>query len=270
MLGLSSSSPAWYGKGSPQQIQIREIIRRTLSAKFFGSSTNNYPKVIHSPVALCAPGRIRMGERQPLEDPRPVSSPVRRQVRLGPGNRLLNRLRKPNASGVLFNAKQVARPSQIPLNNNQNQVRNTFGMPSDSRQGQSGCAWPAMLMNMDGDNQDFSEELDSCSRPGFRKRFGQIVGRMGLDSGLERRELSRLYEAAFLAALCNISFNGMGGCAGEIRPEKEPTRRRLEQAFMSARDNFFGSPGWKALPRAQRKAIEVVFLTVFVAESNLA
>lgn len=125
-------------------------------------------------------------------------------------------------------------------------------------------------MDMEADNQDFYEELDSCPQPGFQKRFGQIVGRMGLDRGLDQSELSSLYEAAFLAALCTISFNGMGGCEGEIRPEKEPTRRRLEQAFTGARNKFFGSPGWKALPQAQRKAIEAVFLTVLVIESNLA
>lgn len=93
---------------------------------------------------------------------------------------------------------------------------------------------------------------------------------MGLDGGLKPSELSRLYEAAFLAALCNISFNGLGGCGGEIKPEKEPTRRHLEQAFMEARDNFFRSTGWQTLPPARKKAIQGVFLTVLVSEENLA
>src|SRR5271167_2639877 len=109
---------------------------------------------------------------------------------------------------------------------------------------------------MDADSQDFSEELESCSRSGFKGKFGQLARRLGLKSGLNRSELSCLYEAAFLAALCNISFNGLGGCEGEIRPDKEATRRRLEQAFMDARDNFYGCAGWKALPAPRKKAIQ--------------
>lgn|SRR5690242_8367992 len=123
---------------------------------------------------------------------------------------------------------------------------------------------------MDTNSQDFSEELESCSRPGFKTRFAQISRRMGLNGGLDRSELACLYEAAFLAALCNISFNGLGGCGGVIRPEKEATRRRLEQAFMDARDNFFGCSGWRTLPAARKKSIEAVFLTVLVAEENFA
>jgi hypothetical protein len=123
---------------------------------------------------------------------------------------------------------------------------------------------------MDTDSQNFSEELESCSRPGFKRRFGQIFRRMRLEGGLNRAEISCLYEAAFLAALCNISFNGLGGCGGVIRPEKEATRRRLEQAFMDSRDNFFKCPGWKALAPARKKSIQAVFLTVSVAEENFA
>ena len=93
---------------------------------------------------------------------------------------------------------------------------------------------------------------------------------MGLNNGLNRSDLSCLYEAAFLAALCNISFNGLGGCAGEIRPEKELTRCRLEQSFMDARDNFYRSAGWKSLKPAQKKSIKSIFLSVLVSEENLA
>jgi hypothetical protein len=123
---------------------------------------------------------------------------------------------------------------------------------------------------MDADSQDFSEELESCSRPGFKSKFGQISRRMRLDGGLSRSELSRLYKAAFLAALCNISFNGLGGNGGIVKPEREATRCRLEQAFMDARDNFFRCPGWKALASARKKSIRSVFLTVLVAEENFA
>jgi hypothetical protein len=138
---------------------------------------------------------------------------------------------------------------------------------------QSGLGVPRVERSqiiMDSDSQDFSEELENCSRTGFKGKFGQLARRMGLRSGLNRSELSRLYEAAFLGALCNISFNGLGGCGGEISPEKEPTRRRLEQAFMDARDNFCSCSGWKALPVGRKRQIRAIFLTVLVADENLA
>lgn len=123
---------------------------------------------------------------------------------------------------------------------------------------------------MDSDSQDFFEETANCSRTGFKTKFGRIARRLGLNVGLNREELSRLYEAAFLAALCNISFNGLGGCGGMIKPEKEPTRCKLEQSFMDARNNFYRSAGWKQLVAARRKFIETVLLTVAVDEQNLA
>jgi hypothetical protein len=123
---------------------------------------------------------------------------------------------------------------------------------------------------MDNDSQEFFEELASCPRPAFRAKFGKIARRLRLNSGLNRSELSRLYEAAFLAALCNISFNGLGGCGGEIRPDKEATRCLLEQSFMDARHNFYRTPGWNALTAAKKKSIREAFLTVSVSEENLA
>ena len=123
---------------------------------------------------------------------------------------------------------------------------------------------------MDSDSQDFSEELASCSRTGFKTKFGRVVRRLRLNEGLNRSELSSLYEAAFLAALCNISFNGLGGCGGEIKPEREFTRCRLEQCFMDARDNLQRCPGWRALKPAQKKSICTIFLSVSIAEENLA
>jgi hypothetical protein len=125
-------------------------------------------------------------------------------------------------------------------------------------------------MNMDADSHDFFEETASCSRTGFKTKFGRIARRLGLNVDLTRDELSRLYEAAFLAALCHISFNGLGGCDGLIKPEKEPTRCKLEQSFMDARSNFYRSPGWKRLAAARKKSIETVFLTVKVDDENLA
>ena len=94
--------------------------------------------------------------------------------------------------------------------------------------------------------------------------------RLGLGDALAADELSLLYEAAFLATLCNIAFNGLGGCGGEIKPERETSRIMLEREFMAARDNFFRSAGWKALPPTQRGSIEKIFLDVFVIQANLA
>jgi hypothetical protein len=39
---------------------------------------------------------------------------------------------------------------------------------------------------------------------------------------------------------------------------------------MDARDNFYRCAGWKALPPARKKTIQAIFLTVLVAEENLA
>src|SRR5260370_21740890 len=121
---------------------------------------------------------------------------------------------------------------------------------------------------MEADSQEFFEELANCSSKGFKAKFAQISRRMGLSSGLNRNELCRLYEAAFLAALCKISFNGLGGCDGEIKPEREPTRRRLEQAFMGACDQLYRCAGWKSLASNQKKLIQKIFLTVLVADEN--
>jgi len=123
---------------------------------------------------------------------------------------------------------------------------------------------------MDAESHDFFEETANCSRSDFKNRFGRIVRRLGLDVGLNKADLSRLYEAAFLGALCNIAFNGLGGCGGVIRPEKEPTRCKLERTFMDARNNFYRSSGWKRLAAARKKSIQTVFLTVRVDDENLA
>lgn len=87
---------------------------------------------------------------------------------------------------------------------------------------------------------------------------------------MSRDELSFLYQAAFCATLCNIAFNGLGGCGGVIRPQRELSRRRLEQDFMAARDKFFASAGWRALPNPQKSSVQRIFLNVFVMDENLA
>ncbi len=140
--------------------------------------------------------------------------------------------------------------------------RQLSGPWTDVRQEEDG-------LSMEADSQEFFEEAN-CSSKGFKGKFAQISRRMGLSIGLNRNELRRLYEAAFLAALCNISFNGLGGCHGEIKSEREPTRRRLEQAFMGARDQLYRCSGWKALASNRRKSIQKTFLTVVVTDENLA
>jgi hypothetical protein len=87
---------------------------------------------------------------------------------------------------------------------------------------------------------------------------------------LDIDEVGLLYRAAFLARLCNIAFNGLGGCRDEIRPEKEPHRRKLEMDFMRARTALFASSGWQHLTAARKATVARVFLQVKVMDENLA
>src|SRR5215469_13926650 len=103
---------------------------------------------------------------------------------------------------------------------------------------------------MKADGQDFLEQLASFPPNTFEGRFLKTSIRLGLGSDLEASELAFLYHAAFRAALCNIAFNGRGGCNGEIKPEQEGSRTRLEHEFMIARDRFQSCSGWKGLRRS--------------------
>jgi hypothetical protein len=87
---------------------------------------------------------------------------------------------------------------------------------------------------------------------------------------LSRDELILLFEVAFAATLCNIAFNGRGGCCGGIKPERERNRTNLERMFMAARDRFYATPGYQALDPAYKASICKSFLTVAVANKNLA
>jgi len=86
---------------------------------------------------------------------------------------------------------------------------------------------------------------------------------------LDREELSMLRHATFVATLCNIAFNGLGGCGGKISPSHEDTRMRLERKFMLARDVFCATPGWRGLSASEKDSIQRIFFTVLVAEQNL-
>ncbi len=120
------------------------------------------------------------------------------------------------------------------------------------------------------DGQNYLQELASLPPDTFENRFSRISTRLGLGRALGRDALARLFEAALSAALCNIAINGLGGCEGEIRPGQECNRIRLEQEFMAARDQLYRSRDWRKLASAKRDPASRVFLTVCVAEENLA
>ena len=104
----------------------------------------------------------------------------------------------------------------------------------------------------------------------FVGKFVHASCRLGLSPFLTRGELNALYQAAFAAALCNIAINGLGGCNGQIKPEREQNRIKLERAYMRARNGFYETDGWKALSRQLKGAVQRAFLRVEVAESRLA
>jgi hypothetical protein len=123
---------------------------------------------------------------------------------------------------------------------------------------------------MKSDGQEFLAELSSSAPNSFEGRFARISTRLDLGSALRADELSLLYQAAFNATLCNISFNGLGGCHGEIKPGRELNRRMLETRFMASRDEFFASAGWRTLSKWKQASIARIFLNVFVNEEHLA
>ena len=123
---------------------------------------------------------------------------------------------------------------------------------------------------MKTDGQDFLEQLASFPANTFEGKFLKTSVRLGLGADLDADELSLLYRAAFRAALCNIAFNGLGGCNGQIKAEQEPSRLRLEREFMIARDRFYATCGWKTLRKSQKNSIETVLLQVVVEDRNLA
>jgi len=110
----------------------------------------------------------------------------------------------------------------------------------------------------------------ATSRPGsFGQRFFTASNLLGLGSKLNQDDLLLLHDAAFQAALCNIAFNGLGGCNGQIRPQRENHRRNLEGQFMNARNAVYASPGYKTLPAPLKNDVERCFLTIEVTDENL-
>ena len=123
---------------------------------------------------------------------------------------------------------------------------------------------------MKTDGQDFLQQLASFPSNTFEGKFLKTSIRLGLGADFDADELGLLYRAAFRAALCNIAFNGLGGCNGDIKAEQEGSRLRLEREFMIARDRFYATCGWKVLGRSQKDSIETVLLRVLVEDRNLA
>jgi hypothetical protein len=123
---------------------------------------------------------------------------------------------------------------------------------------------------MKKDGQEFLEELLFYPPNSFENTFSKTSVRLGLGPALDDCELRLLYRAAFHSALCNIALNGLGGCGGRIRPEQEANRTRLESEFMTVRDRFYASPGWRNLPAAQRGMIQRILLRVHVRPEKLA
>jgi hypothetical protein len=115
---------------------------------------------------------------------------------------------------------------------------------------------------------DFLKQLRGFPPNTFENKFSHGAFRLGLGSSLNPEELDFLLAAAFLAALCNVSFNGLGGCGGKIKPEREGHRRALEAKFMAARDKLRASAGWRQLPRGKCAAIQRRFLTVTVVVTD--
>src|SRR5664280_2893944 len=116
----------------------------------------------------------------------------------------------------------------------------------------------------------YLDELAGFPLKTFPRHFSSRATRLHLGRALDRTELKWLYEAAFAATLCNIAINGLGGCDGRIKPEREPNRRRLEREFMAARDKLYAFAGWQALPPLDKQEIQSMFLRISVNEDNLA
>lgn len=118
--------------------------------------------------------------------------------------------------------------------------------------------------------QNFLDHLAGPRCGDFARRFSKISTKLGLGKTLMEHELGFLYEATFRATLCNIAFNGLGGCGGEILPEREMSRRNLEREFMAAREKLYDSAGWEVLSASVKGSIKNIFLRILVSEENLA
>src|SRR6267154_1934713 len=116
----------------------------------------------------------------------------------------------------------------------------------------------------------FLDQLAGCSSTAFEVHFARTAARHDLGLALSGNELRSLCDAALCAAWCNIAFNGLGGCNGEIRSDREANRMILERKFMAARDEFCSSVGWQGLSESDKGSVRRIFLNIFVMGDNLA
>jgi hypothetical protein len=165
------------------------------------------------------------------------------------------------ASKSLKCARKVAKQARIEAGVSAKKA-STQGALESAEEGNA----PAMKT----DGRSYLDLLGDPSCNDFERRFSKISIRLGLGKTLMGCELGLLYEATFCATLCNIAFNGLVGCGGEIKPEQEANRRNLEREFMAARGKLYGSEGWEALSASVKESIQRIFLSVLVAEANLA
>lgn len=122
---------------------------------------------------------------------------------------------------------------------------------------------------MNDDGQQFLERLAQSPHRTFERHFARAAIGLNLGPVLSAAELEMLYRAAYLATLCNIAFNGLGGCASKIKPEREANRVRLERSYMMARDVFYATLGWSSIGESRKSRVQNVFLAVSIAEHNL-
>ena len=123
---------------------------------------------------------------------------------------------------------------------------------------------------MASDGQKYLPQAVEVLPPAFQDKVREIAARLDLDKWLDETELNALSQAAYYGTLCNIAFNGLGGCQGEIRPDREGNRMRIEREFMAARNRLWETAGWQALPEIKKGPAHRIFLNVYVVEGNLA
>lgn len=122
---------------------------------------------------------------------------------------------------------------------------------------------------MQTDGQALLQHFLSYSSNKFERRFARIAVRLELGPVLGARGLTLLYEATFLATLCNLTLNGLGFFSGDGRPERETIRTMLEREFMRARERFAQCPATRRLSATQMSSIDSILLRVSVADENL-
>jgi len=76
--------------------------------------------------------------------------------------------------------------------------------------------------------QQFLQQLAKFPSDTFEHYSSPVADLLRLGETMGAEDLGRLCDAAFLACLCNISFNGLGGCNGEIKPERERNRIKAQ------------------------------------------